>query len=291
MDTNSCDDEHWWFKMSEEARPHDWEFFDQPSALLPEAENIHNLPANYYQRMLAGKSDECIKIYVKNEYGSVMEGKPIWPEFSYNMHVSESPLSIYRGLPIIAGIDFGLTPGMCLGQISPWGQVRVLREIVSEQVTGIKQAIDKSLKPLLTNEFDGMDVRVIGDPAGVQRAQSDEKTCFDMFHEAGFNASPAPTNNFAARREAVAKYLNLTIDGQPAFIIDKSCKVLIKALNGGYKYRLLQVPGETRYAEKPDKNRFSHVAEALQYFCLSADSIKASAATSGWKPPRKRIAI
>jgi hypothetical protein len=162
-----------------------------------------------------------------------------------------------------------------------------LREVIGTSI-GIKRLIEIGIKPLLSNEFPDMDVRVIGDPAGIQRAQSDEKTCFDMFHDAGFNAVPAHTNNFAARREAVAKYLNLTIDGQPALIIDKQCKTLIKALNGGYKYRLMQVPGEPRFTEKPDKNRFSHIADALQYFCLGADSVSAAAATAGWRPPRKK---
>jgi hypothetical protein len=240
--------------------------------------------------MVAGKDDEWIKIYVHNEYGSVVEGKPVWPEFVYSTHVSESNLSIYKGLPLIGGMDFGLQGALIIGQVSPFGQIRLLREVIGTDI-GIKQLIKNRIKPLLTNEFFDMDIRIVGDPAGIQKAQSDESTCFDMLHEAGFNAFPAPTNNFLARREAVADYLNLTIDGQPGIIVDKRCKVLIKALNGGYKYRLMQVPGEQRFTDKPDKNRFSHIADGLQYFCLSADSIKASAATADWTPPRKKCHV
>ena len=44
---------------------------------------------------------------------------------------------------------------------------------------------------------------------------------------------------------------------------------LIKGFTGGYHYRRLQVSGE-RYDEKPNKNRFSHIHDALQYLLLGA---------------------
>ncbi|MFH1943690.1 MAG: 5'-3' exonuclease H3TH domain-containing protein, partial [bacterium] len=34
MDTNSCEDDHWWYKAAEEDKPDGWKFFDQPSALI-----------------------------------------------------------------------------------------------------------------------------------------------------------------------------------------------------------------------------------------------------------------
>ncbi|MGQ5525469.1 hypothetical protein ACUHMQ_19695 [Chitinimonas sp. PSY-7] len=51
-------------------------------------------------------------------------------------------------------------------------------------------------------------------------------------------------------------------------MLDKSFKVLIKGFNGGYQYRKMLVPGEERYTETPDKNRFSHPHDALQYVAL-----------------------
>jgi hypothetical protein len=37
---------------------------------------------------------------------------------------------------------------------------------------------------------------------------------------------------------------------------------------GGYRYRRVQVSGTDRYHDKPEKNHFSHVAEAGQYLML-----------------------
>jgi hypothetical protein len=59
------------------------------------------------------------------------------------------------------------------------------------------------------------------------------------------------------------------IDGDSGILIDPKCINLIKGFDGGYHYRRMQVSGE-RYEEKPSKNRFSHVHDALQYMLLGA---------------------
>jgi hypothetical protein len=37
---------------------------------------------------------------------------------------------------------------------------------------------------------------------------------------------------------------------------------------GGYQYKRVQVSGEDRYRDKPDKNKYSHPADAEQYMAL-----------------------
>jgi len=55
------------------------------------------------------------------------------------------------------------------------------------------------------------------------------------------------------------------VDGQAGFMIDQRCANLIKGFRGGYHYRRLQVSGAARHEERPDKNKFSHIHDALQY--------------------------
>jgi len=43
-----------------------------------------------------------------------------------------------------------------------------------------------------------------------------------------------------------------------------------KAFAGGYKYKRLQVSGEERFVDKPDKNKYSHISDAIQYMFLGA---------------------
>jgi hypothetical protein len=57
-------------------------------------------------------------------------------------------------------------------------------------------------------------------------------------------------------------------DGGPAILIDKQrCPTLVRALSGGYRY------AKTKAGQRkptPDKNEYSHIADALQYVCLVA---------------------
>jgi hypothetical protein len=62
----------------------------------------------------------------------------------------------------------------------------------------------------------------------------------------------------------------LDFSGKPAFIVSPKAKMLRKALAGGYKYKRMQVSGEQRFQDKPDKGRYSHVADAMQYMVLGA---------------------
>ena len=113
-------------------------------------------------------------------------------------------------------------------------------------------------------------IRCFGDPAGNQKAQTDEKTCFQEVRNAGLQirAPGDKSNSFPARRGAVAWFLSKLTGGQPAMLLDPCCSVLRKGFNGGYKYRRIQVTGEERYTEEPAKNKYSHPHDALQYACL-----------------------
>ncbi len=43
-----------------------------------------------------------------------------------------------------------------------------------------------------------------------------------------------------------------------------------KGMGGGYAYKRIQVVGDERYHDKPNKNRFSHPCDAAQYMMLGA---------------------
>ena len=68
----------------------------------------------------------------------------------------------------------------------------------------------------------------------------------------------------------VAASLSRMIDGKPGFLISPKCKVTRKGMNGGYAYKRVQVAGDERFHDKPNKNRFSHPCEGGQYMMLGA---------------------
>ena len=62
--------------------------------------------------------------------------------------------------------------------------------------------------------------------------------------------------------------LSELIDGEPAFLLSPDCALLRKGFNSGYCYRRIRSAGGEAFEDVPDKNKFSHLMDALQYLCL-----------------------
>ncbi len=269
VDTNPPDEDHWFYKLFEEQRPDGFSIFHQPSGLSPDAENVENLVEGYYERMSIGKDKEWIDVYVHGKYGFVQDGKPIHPRFKKHIHVAKNPLPILPHKPIIIGIDFGLTPAAVLLQQASSGQWQAKHELVTEDMGASEFA--KELNRLLGRVAPGVPIEAWGDPAGEQRVQTDKKTPFDILARHKIPAIPTYTNDTTIRIDTVNDLLgSLDMAGEPALLVSPECKYLIRALSGKYRYRRLKVAGDERYEDKPEKNRYSHVAEALQYALLGA---------------------
>jgi hypothetical protein len=268
MDTNPPDEDHWWYKTFEEENPFDWRLFRQPSGRGPKAENLHNLKPGYYNAT-SGKSPEWIKVYFDGEYGFVMDGKPVYSEFTDSFHITEWATPI-PGVEIRVGIDFGLTPAAAFLQQDIHGRWRVIDELCAIDM-GISRFAD-ILNVKIQSEYPGFQFAFYGDPAGDQRAQTDEETPFRILNAKGIIATPARTNDFNLRREAVAEPLMRIIDGKPQLAIHPKCRQLRKGMAGKYCYRRVQIIGDERYHDKPDKGIYSHICEALQYVMLESGS-------------------
>lgn len=282
-DTNSPDDSHWLYKLAEETKPEGWRFLAQPGGVIagldgkwapnPKAENLGNLPggSDYYMRGCQGKSDDWIKVNLANQYGHVSDGKPVYGQWRDDVHLSKYPLAAIKGRPLLLGFDWGLTPACVVAQLMPSGQLRLLREIIAERA-GVRPFIKQAVIPFLKSEFPGHKIKGIegwGDPSGVAKDNS-EDSAFSIAIELGLEQlEPAPTNDPEVRQEAVRHFLTERLDnGQPALLVDPRMTTVVRGFRGGYRFRRIQVSGEARYTEKPDKNSFSHSADAVQYVAV-----------------------
>lgn len=277
MDTNPPDTDHWWHRLAEEERPEDWAFFNQPGGLVekdgeflpnPLAENMENLPPDYYLKRISGKSAEYVRVYYCAKYGFVCDGRPVYPEYADNLHVLRTPFEPVKERKVHIGVDFGLTPAAIFGQRDSLGRWVLFHELVTEDM-GVTR-FSELLKLRMRERCPGFEFRVTGDPAGVQRAQTDERTPFEIMKKAGIKARPAETNDFTLRREAVAVALSRLVEGRPGLVVTPDCPVLRKGMAGGYAFRRVQVAGDERFRDAPDKTKHSHVCEALQYLMLGA---------------------
>src|SRR6185437_10787810 len=64
LDTNPPDDDSWWYRLFEVDRPDNVEIFKQPSGRSAEAENLPNLPKDYYANQMKGADQDYIRVYV-----------------------------------------------------------------------------------------------------------------------------------------------------------------------------------------------------------------------------------
>jgi len=270
MDTNPPDSDHWFHKLFEEDLPDEHAVFHQPSGVSPEAENVKNLPAKYYERMSHGKDPEWIKVYVHGEYGFVTDGIPVVPEFHQHQHVSKTRLEFDSRLCdniLYLGVDFGRTPAATFG-MEVNGQMRIIDELVTFGISAT--AFSGLLRERIKGFYPHAEIIGTGDPAGENPGEQIDDTCIEILQNAGIPIDGADTNNFTLRRESVSVSLTtLNMQGEPQLIISPNCKNLIKGMNGGYKYKRMQVSGE-KFNLKPDKNKYSHVCESLQYLMLGA---------------------
>lgn len=308
MDTNPPEDDHWWYQLAEEgclrsnstpeakkAVAQIFDFFRGPAPFLksggeyidnPEAENIKFLPGGYkyYRDMLAGNTEDHINVMVMGNYGTIKDGKPVFPQYNDRLHCPEKPIGVIEDLPIGLGWDGGLTPSCVIGQLTKRGQLRVIAELVAEDM-GVRQFARDVVKPFLQRNFYGIEVAFSYiDPAGRGRGEAEAKSAMGILNDEyiddnedgdiiqplnmGFETEPAPTNDPTKRIDAVNSYIIKLVDGEPGYLLSRKCPMLRKGKIGGYQYKRIQVGGEERYRDKPDKNKYSHPADAEQYMAL-----------------------
>jgi hypothetical protein len=267
--TNPPEYDSWWQRWLD-SPPKNATVVFQPSGMSPEADWAHLLPTDYYADLAEGKADDWVDVYIHGKYGRSLAGKPVFPSFKADFHVAKGPLHHIRSnlKPLMIGLDFGLSPAAAIGQLDMMGRLLILEALTSEGM-GITRFIQEKLKPVLVERFPGHPVIIIGDPAGAQRAQTDERSCFDILKNQGFKVIPARTNATQARISAVERFLSRQVDGGPGFLVDPvHAKAIVNALRGGYRYKIKK-SGEMEDA--PEKNHHSHIGDACQYLCLHAD--------------------
>lgn len=262
------------------------EIFMQPPAMLddgtlnPAAENLAHLAPSYYENLMEDKTDDWITVYLKNRYGAGGMGQPVFRgTFKRDFHVAKSPLLMINASMkrIIVGSDNGLTAAAVIGQEDAKGRIRLLREaFVSQGETmGYDRFLELKLMPVLRDlGVAPANVLFVVDPACFSRGEANETTIAMEIKKRGFEVRKASTNTPERRISAVEGLLVKQIEGGPHFVIDPGMTHTIAALEWGYRNR--KSASDQGKAE-PEKNFWSHVADAVQYFALYYNGVEEGA--------------
>lgn len=297
-DTNPPSTNHWIYKTFEKQRPDNYKIFKFAPALIkidevpqdntpygvslegsiwinnPAADYpvVQNNP-NYWLKLVAGKSDSVIKVSYCGEYGILINGKPVHPEYKDSLHYVDKELVYNPEIELGLGWDFGLTPSCIAVQFTPRGQLIVLSELYSEDM-GLRDFTENIVLPHLNRCYPGWKNNYASshDPAGQSGSQTDGKNCQEILEEFGIESYPAaPNNNPTPRREGLKYHLRRLVDGQAALVLSRHCQTLREGLAGNYQYAKINVSTPdtvNRYHEKPLKNMYSHPCEALEYISM-----------------------
>jgi len=283
-DYNSVHTQHWLYTLAEEDKPPKHSFYVQPGAMVqvekgssqvydnqgnyyrlnPYAENLMNLEDDYYEDMCLGADDDWVTVFVMNNYGMVRSGRPVYKDYQDSVHLSDKIIKPMLGVPLIIGMDMGLTPAAAFLQLSPMGRLNCIDELVTEDCS-IQEFCSDYLWPKIRNQYAKYSFHLVLDPSSAKRSENDKVSARQIVHDAGLPYRLARTQEPLARRESVVKFLR-KVGG---YSLSPNCIYLRKGFISEYKYekRLLSNV-ESPFKEKPEKNIYSHIHEAHQYGAL-----------------------
>jgi hypothetical protein len=290
LDYNAVPTDHWLYKIAEEEKPTGHSFYRQPPAILfvdgkyvlnPEAENItryledgtkvNGVEPDRYMMMCLGNDPDFIYVNIMNNYGEVRNGKPVYKDYNDVDHCSTSELIPAHGSQLVIGMDQGLTPAAAICQQQPDGTILVLDEITTTDCS-LQEFCNDLLWPLIKSKYPAYEKNfyVVCDPATAQRSMNDSKAGTDIIKESGLPFRTAKTNSFTARREAVVHFLRLS----KKFSLSPTCTSLRKGFLSEYKYEESRSTQFGEFKDRPAKNEYSHVHDALQYAILEFYHLK-----------------
>lgn len=269
--------------------PDDWEFFEQPAAVLeirddagtflrfdvnPEAENLPHIGEESIRQELSGRTYNDVRRDLMNKVVPIRKGFPRYTQFQTNVHIADG-LKPHENLPIIAGYDPGIQG--CIHLFQQWDDRWMgLRSILAHG-DGAEQLATRVLSELNTFFPFWKDTGWVGwgDPYGNTRfgggtsATRAEDTAFDIFKAKGLPfRSPKAHDNPSLRQAATVNLLKGRTDtGAPRLILDRiHCSPLIQALDGGCTMKNIKSPDGMRVEEVVDKkNPLADVMEAAEY--------------------------
>lgn len=273
------DGDAWCEALEGEEKP-GWAMFRQPSGLSPEAENVANLPPNYYQDLAAENSVEWTNVHVRAMNGDNLGGLAVFKSSLVPANHLVDELIVHTGRALIIGLDLGRTPCAIFIQQDHYGRTLVVDEVTSEDM-GLEQFLQTKLRPAVADpRYAGCRVIIGFDPAGTAKSQLSELSAWDVLKNNGWVSRPAPTNAIDPRLRAIERDLLQTrvvrdetgaTSSTPALLVDRSrCPTLARALRQEYKYRRRK---DGQVEDVPEKSHpWSDVVDALGYGIMSFNS-------------------
>lgn len=244
------------------------QLFRQPGGREPGAENLKALGANYYARIVRENSDKPwrVRAMVDNQPGWQRDADAIYESYDDSRMAAEISLKAEPLLPVLVGVDGGLTPAAVYAQEMADGQLVVLAELTFER--GDERQLADAMLALEQRRFRGCEFYTVCDPAMDAGADTDVGSMrARLAGHLGRQVHLARTNQLQTRLDAVNAYVARTLSGgRPGLMLSgPDCIVLRSGFNSGYAWHRKAGSGERSSVKD---NRYTHPHDALQYLAL-----------------------
>ena len=264
---NPADQDHWTYRR----------FFEEPDVdpenplitkavfAIPYGNNPHLTNQARQAVKIAYKNDPASYArYVENKFVSITKGKKVTPDYGTGKYTSERPLEPAIGLEGFIGFDGWFDPTAVIGQVTHTGRLIFIDTVRGNNID-IRTLIDQKLQPVLNSpRWKGKckSWRYIGDRSMKIPDQSNinESAAKVIENKLGgyFEGGPA---RWTHMKMGIDHIFTMNITGKPAFIVNKTNRLLDKALSGGWCFKT-DNSGNVM-GDIPMKNSLSHVGDAF----------------------------
>lgn len=270
----------------------------RPAENVKEIDGGYHKGMDYWMDMISSLDPDDIRTLLMNQFGLTVAGQAVhaasWDNSRHRFKIETSPYE--RGMALLMGMDLGRTPACAIGQMGIDGILRIKRAVttwnqrLNNGAGGLErmdvgQFWEEHLRPVLVNEFGYPQCRHIcfADPAGKNYNEVVSVSAIERLSSLGLNIIPCDkTPTFSSDSDDITNGNNVEIriscvddllrKGRLQVADCEECKMIIEGFNGKYAYRKMRstADGAERYDDKPDKNDWSHIMDAVQYLCLGA---------------------
>jgi hypothetical protein len=285
-DMNAPTVDNWTYETLVVNRGPDRAFFQQPSGRSKNAENIFNLPGDYYDRIIANQPERFVRRMVDNHFGFSTAGKPVHESFDFRRHVADFDIPYRADRDLLLAVDVstaGLSPAAMFGQENV--RISFIDELFIGTGVGPGR-FGEALLRLLQERFPNVPrsrLKLYCDPAafGGNDKESDQMHAADTI--ATMLGVPAllpgnGSNEIAMRLTAMENELRGYREPNSSLLISPRCKQYITAIGGRYRFKK-RIEGSTssnQYEDMPEKSHpWSDLCDAGQYLVIGARGARA----------------
>lgn len=237
----------------------------------------------------------------EREYGSkwiVYDGKPVYRDFDENYHILRGNIVSPRRARLVSGWDAGpndVNLAWCLGLVIPSELAVIFIDEYSVDDGDINDFVDVVGARLRLEwaKLGGFSIHIADQSVFTKSGVADGKSMADTMRQ--HNMSPmAGEISFAQRRISVNDLLTRSfksVNGVmiPKWRVHERCESLIEAMRGGYVYSRVNMGVGDQYKPTPLKNKFSHIANAMEYVCSRMEVATSDIPYEGRLLPRRSV--